>query len=81
MIPPLSTHFHPFFTHRHALGYALILEALGGNLIPRTTARSVSGGSGQVKERTVSITVRKRNGTTSIRVQIGSLAITVEFPL
>ena len=26
-------------------------------------------------------TVRKRNGKTSIRVQIGSLAITVEFPL
>lgn len=29
----------------------------------------------------MSITVRKANGRTRIRVQIGDLAITVEFPL
>jgi hypothetical protein len=29
----------------------------------------------------MSLTVRKVNGKTSIRVQIGVLAITVEFPL
>jgi hypothetical protein len=29
----------------------------------------------------MSVTVRKRNGKTSIRLQIGKLAITVEFPL
>jgi hypothetical protein len=29
----------------------------------------------------MSFTVRKANGKTSIRVQIGLLAITVEFPL
>jgi hypothetical protein len=29
----------------------------------------------------MSFTVRKANGKTSIRFQLGSLAITVEFPL
>lgn len=33
------------------------------------------------KVRTMKVKVRKCNGITSIRLQIGALAITVEFPL
>jgi hypothetical protein len=51
------------------------------NCEEQTKARSrvQSGRAG--KARTMSITVRKANGQTSIRLRIGWLAITVEFPL
>ena len=44
-------------------------------------ARSAQNGSGRKGANGMSITVRRNNGKTSIRLTIGALAITVEFPL